>query len=248
MHGITAAAVDRKFIPTKIGGCQVWLRSDLGITTVSGGVSLWANQGVAGISGDARQPTAGNQPTFSASGGINGLPKITWDGSNDRLLWDYLGSNDTTSAQTVMVVAKMAANPHSGFTLISMCDAIARYNEMILDLAGYQNCSMAYSNAGGTMRGYASVLDTACHAYIFGFDGIGSVLANASFIGNYDGATQTIAASGAYGGAGQSAIGSRSDGMFALNGDIYEVCAYNRLLSPAEVLALSYYAKLRYSA
>lgn len=63
-------------------GLAAWYRADRGVT-VATGVSQWDDQ-----SGNARhllQATAVSQPVFSASAGPNGLPALTFDGSNDSM-------------------------------------------------------------------------------------------------------------------------------------------------------------------
>lgn len=39
---------DAAFVPTRLPGCALWLRADLGITLNGSTVSAWANQGTLG--------------------------------------------------------------------------------------------------------------------------------------------------------------------------------------------------------
>lgn len=78
----TGAAVAPEFTPLAISNLQAWYKADAGITLNGSTVSQWADQ-----SGNARhmiQATAANQPTFTASA-KNGLPALTFDGTNDYL-------------------------------------------------------------------------------------------------------------------------------------------------------------------
>ena len=67
--------------PLSIDGCQLWLRSDLGVTN-GAGVSVWEDQ--SGNGHDATQGTATYRPTLQTNQ-INGYPSIRFDGSDDYL-------------------------------------------------------------------------------------------------------------------------------------------------------------------
>jgi hypothetical protein len=71
------------------------------VTTVSGAVSQWNDK-----SGNARnvsQSTAGNRPTYTATG-LNGKAVLTFDGSNDSLLNSSVGLPLGASARSLYVV------------------------------------------------------------------------------------------------------------------------------------------------
>lgn len=74
--GPTLGPSCRPYIPLDEEGCFLWLRSDLGITTVGSGVQVWSNQGTAGSS--FSQGTASQQPVYSATGGAGGWPSLAW--------------------------------------------------------------------------------------------------------------------------------------------------------------------------
>lgn len=71
------------FDPASVAGLQVWLKADAGITQSSGTVSAWADQ--SGNSNSFAQSNGGYQPTYTAAG-QNGLPVVTWGGTNKYLL------------------------------------------------------------------------------------------------------------------------------------------------------------------
>lgn len=74
------------WVPTDIGGCVLWLRSDLGVTKDGSSlVSLWADQ--SGNGNDAAQATAIRRPIWTANQ-LNGQPGIMFDGLNDYFLCD----------------------------------------------------------------------------------------------------------------------------------------------------------------
>jgi hypothetical protein len=63
--GVSAPAV---WTPQKIAGALLWLRADLGVTLVAGGVSAWADQSGAGDTNrNALQSSAPARPTHTAS-------------------------------------------------------------------------------------------------------------------------------------------------------------------------------------
>jgi hypothetical protein len=73
----------RSFVPPDVSGCQLWLRSDLGVTLGAGGggVTTWADQ-----SGNGHDATAagGQQPGYTISS-INNLPSVDCDGTTSLI-------------------------------------------------------------------------------------------------------------------------------------------------------------------
>ncbi len=100
--------VGTAFSPLSIPGSVLWLdATDEDTITKDGSdfVSNWADKSGAG--NDMTQPTATNQPLFLSSG-INGLPVIEFDGSNDFLNGTNAIANlpGTGSAFTLFFVAR----------------------------------------------------------------------------------------------------------------------------------------------
>lgn len=75
---------------------RFWLRSDLGIT-LGTGVSAWADQ--YGLH-SATQGTGANQPALTASA-IDGHPAVTFDGSNDSLVFATLDLPATSASAAI---------------------------------------------------------------------------------------------------------------------------------------------------
>jgi hypothetical protein len=74
------------WVPTNIGGCVLWLRSDLGVTKDGGNlVSSWADQ--SGLGNDVTQGNAAKQPLW-IDAQLNGYPVITCDGTDNILVGD----------------------------------------------------------------------------------------------------------------------------------------------------------------
>lgn len=77
-----------------------YLNGDLGIT-IGTGVSAWADQTVNGR--NAVQATAGNQPTYNASG-LGGRGTVTFDGVDDVLVMSYIPPAPGTTASWYWIV------------------------------------------------------------------------------------------------------------------------------------------------
>lgn len=91
------------YAPKNILGANLaaaW-RSDLGITLGANGVAGWGDQSGNGIA--LLQATGASQPTYNTSGGVNGLPRLTFDGSSKFLQSTSLEA--VTGACTIYAVA-----------------------------------------------------------------------------------------------------------------------------------------------
>lgn len=66
------------FSPVDVADLSAWYRGDLGITLVSGDVSVWADQsGTGDPNKDLQQVTAGNRPVYNTvDAGYNGKPTL----------------------------------------------------------------------------------------------------------------------------------------------------------------------------
>ncbi len=244
MH--SATAVRKTFDPRDIPGCHVWLRSDLGITTASGALSVWANQGTVGNAGDATQTSAPARPTYSVSGGLNGRARISF--SVSYLDWAYARSG----AKTIMVVLKLTSAPGTGSTVYEIYNpASALAAEMLIDLGGYQPVSLIDDWASGFNTGLVGIADalgtSAGHVLTHTFDGVAQL--SSSYTASLDGATKTVVDSGTYGSpAAASHIGGRfPSGTFLFTGDLYEILVYNRVLPVSERDQVNSYLKERYA-
>jgi len=60
-------------------------------------VSAWANTGTVGSTGDMAQGTGANQPVYSTTG-MNGLPTVTFDGSNDFMASGSIASSTLSAS------------------------------------------------------------------------------------------------------------------------------------------------------
>ncbi len=229
--------------PLQLPGCQLWLRSDLGITTVTGNVSAWANQGTRGATMDAAQSTGANRPIYTASGGQNNLPYLTFDGS--RLM--TIGALDSgISPLTIMMVLKCRSLPGTGFSVYSIGGPGT--SEALLDFNTYKNVSYADGWPGGVtaMVGYDFSLGTsAVHYMLHTYDGVDTSTPG-SYAGTQDSVTKSMVASGAYAISSTGALGARIGGTFASDIDLYELIILGALTGPQQAL-LNAYVKARYA-
>jgi PKD repeat protein len=101
----------RKFRPTDIGGCALWLRSDTGVTLNGSTVLSWLD--LSSNSYIAAQSNATAQPTYFNSG-INNLPYLSFDG-NDLLSVNSFSYGLNTSGFLVGKKTNSIVN-HGNFT------------------------------------------------------------------------------------------------------------------------------------
>lgn len=239
--------------PLSIPNAYCWLRSDLGIT-IGTGVSTWANQR-SGISCDGTQATAGKQPAYASSGGLNNRAVLTFNASK-ALEWAL----PLSGAKTVLVVMDQASEPHTGFSIFSIKHDTGGggvfFSEMITDLATYQYTSYLDGILGGAgpgnMTGHNDTLGTTGHVLLHTYDG-GTWTSTSSYTVYLDGVLKTSTASGLDGRVDTDlgSIGARLDSgssiSFGYDGDIYEIAVWNRVLTAVEIKALSLeYAKRIY--
>ena len=88
------------------------VRADLGVTSSSGVVSAWANQGSVAVNGS--QGTAGYRPTIVSGLAPNGKPGIVFDGTDDSIDFAY----DAAWAPAAMTVCVVADVRGSGTQII----------------------------------------------------------------------------------------------------------------------------------
>lgn len=100
--GLATSCAAGGFQPTQLPGCVLWLRADLGVTTVSGNVSAWADQ--SGQGNNYQQVTAIDRPAYSASGGPNSTASINFTGTNSNCLTSVGNSNSYAQPFTLLMV------------------------------------------------------------------------------------------------------------------------------------------------
>ena len=93
---------------TQAGTLLASFESDLGITLTSGKVSTWADQ--SGNSRNLTQTTAGNRPTYFATGGPKNMPYVHGDGA---AFWMNSSYTLPTSGTAIAVVRNTNTSPTS---------------------------------------------------------------------------------------------------------------------------------------
>jgi len=96
-----------KFLP----GLSLWLRSDLGISTVSGLVASWADQSPMG--NGCSQATAALRPTYNPSGGLKNLPYLV-GGAGPVMLSSTTNVVPSDHDRTVWIVMTVGTGNPSG--------------------------------------------------------------------------------------------------------------------------------------
>lgn len=229
-------------------GLALWLRSD---SLSPGAVASWPD--LSASAATCTQSDATKQPTCSASGGLNGQPRVTFDGA--RALQCPLGFANLSAAWTIAIVAKLASEPHSGFSPFSLKSASGSlFTELLLDLATYKYESWV-AEVGNSTRagvGYDVALGTSAGHVLLETYNTGSQSATTSYTASLDGAGETILTSGNFlrTSSDLGSIGGRLTSgnavSFGLVGDLYEVVAYTRVLTSGEQAALVSYLRARY--
>jgi hypothetical protein len=141
----SSATITYQWDPSQLASILYWLRSDRGITTVSGAVSSWAPiiDNTTGPAGPATQATAGNRPTFTASW-TDGLPAISSLASTTL----YLQTGAFTPIASPYTTSIVGQNTADNSTMVTGSTA-ASANPSMWDLTGGE----AYlQTAGGTIE------------------------------------------------------------------------------------------------
>ena len=86
------------FFKHTFSGMQLWLKSDTGVTNVSGKISIWKD--FSGKGNNAIQSDANAQPTL-VNNTLNGYPIVQFDGSNDYLLINTIAQSQPITAFVV---------------------------------------------------------------------------------------------------------------------------------------------------
>lgn len=200
-------------------------RGDLGVTTVSGKVSLWADQ--SGNGNDASQSTAGLRPTFNASNvNFNGAPTVDWDGVDDTMV------SVAASAQPNTVVI-CARNEGSNAAYHALCDGSSA-NQRLLRVEVTSQNFIAYAGATLTDGVWAT---NAKHKVAGVFNGSSGAVRSDSSTTTGDVST---------GSSTGFTLGSNGAGSIPWQGPIAEVLMYDVALTSAQLDVIIAYFTGRY--
>lgn len=212
--------------PKQLPGLFFWVRADLGTTVVTG-VSSWADQSGNGI--NLTQATGANQPALHASGGANNQAFIQWTAGSAMSL-DHTGLSQI--------------QPNEGFVVMHQ-NAASTSTDYILDIsAGGSNGALNVPANTTTIQFAAG---TSQNPSVPAGDHLINVQWNGAASGvGIDGAslvTSTIASNIAELHAGQA--GGLT--TFGMNGSLYEIIIYGRILTVVERNAVKAYVRSRYA-
>lgn len=228
-------------------GLKLWLKADTGVTLSGPSVTAWADQ--SGLGNNYAQATGGKQPTVTSSA-INGLPAVTFDGATQFLTSSF----QIGGAKTVVIVRKLVSTPGAATfgEAYTLKDASNNFSEaLFMNSGGYQPYSLLHNFTGTTAVGDATALDTAWHVGIDTYNN-GTNTLPASYTLTLDSASQTVAASSAFGRAstdlpslGARATSANAGSAFAAI-QIAEVLVYDHVLSGSDMTAVESYLFGRY--
>jgi hypothetical protein len=219
------------FRPPSLLGNILWLRADVGITLNVSDVAVWADQSGAG--NDAVQATAADQPAFSAAGGPNSRPMVSFTRASTEFM-DLTGISDASNDYTVFFVISPTADANS-HTLLSTAGTVTgmSFQENVGGL-------VRLSDAAGRQLMPRTLLD---QILTYDVDSTGTAVQ-----GYRDGVvlgSDTASATNSF--AGTTAIGRFHGGGIGYDGGISEIIVYNRVLTAAERALVHAYLSARYA-
>ena len=219
-----------------------WLRGDLGVTQSSNAISAWADQSVNGIT--VTQGTAGAKPTYSATGGPNNKPCVTFDGG-DTLTALTIAQTTVFGASAGTVGIVMNPTGGTGGVIPCMWYQTVNSNNMYLYLNTASN-TIKFEYGDDTNGNSTSTLMTvdAWHYYVITC--VNSTTHTAFKDGVADGNSPfTVTSSVLSSANGTIDIGSYG-GAVAFTGAIAEIVWFKTALGTADGTALGDYFAARH--
>lgn len=235
---ITAVAV---IYPSTISQLEIWSRSDLGVyqdaaktnpCTDGTTVYTWDNMGNTALTADYIQATAGSRPTYNTAGGVNGLPRISFNSDLLRLV-----SGSFAQSYTIVIAGKYIGNV-AGYAPLMWDDAVT--SQVTIDNT---NADKTYMYAGGATPTQGTLPWGGNVGWVVAIFSAGASSLYTSGISNLS-AAPAVGAS-AFGTA--SNIGGHSGGNYLI-GDEYEVMLFSKALNATEITNLNAYLYSRYWA
>ncbi len=227
--------------PSAIANLEIWARSDTGVyqdaaktvpCTANGDlVYTWDNMGNTALTADFIQATALLRPTYNATGGANGKPRISFNSNMMRLV-----SGTFAQPVTLVVIGKYTGNS-AGFAAWLWSDS--------------SNVQMATLTAqADDFYLYAGVTTLNGTKKLNGLPGIGIGIVNGSSGSLYTNCISNLPGGnlGAQAFDVAATIGGYSGGAgYYLIGDEYEVMLFSRALTLQEICQIQIYAQQYYN-
>jgi len=227
---------------------HAWYRSDLGITLNGSNVAAWADQ--SGNGRHAIQTTAGNQPPYSASGGVNNLPYVTSVTSSSRGLyagvaadWEALHNG---VGMTVAFVGKNNSGPFGNYQLATQHSSGVNRGFAFSQVSGSAAHALVGNGTAAVALAAAPTANNVTHKYVVTYrSGV-----NPDLVLRLDGAVGATASETATPSASDPphplGIGFSGAGGFAANARVYEIVILARVATASEITALEAYFLARY--
>lgn len=209
------------FDPSSIGGLLLWTASDE-ITGLSDGnkVSTWLD--VSGNNNDFSNVTSAEQPLYKVNI-VNGKPAVYWDGGGDR----HLDAGMSITAKHIFVVAKFEGATFSTFNGL--------FSGIVND-----DANIVFTGGSGTTRWF----DSGAVTTLYRMNGTAYAEAAMEAPMNQAG---VLSISNSAGWAIAPRIGiDRGTGTRAWNGWVFEVLAYDSVLSASDAGSVEEYLANRY--
>ena len=225
--------IDTPFFPTDITGCALWLDgADTSSITMTGtAVTSWADK-----SGNARNATAFNSPTYSAS-----ALGIVMNGTNNYM----------TSSVTVPTATHCLFAVHSPTTItgnLTGNTSLFRFQSTYYIVFPYMN--------GTTPRGYINSQDSTTTAYNTSVLVENSVANTINVIAaNIAATSQTIYKNGVIQSTGAGSLSNVTSDSLTIgtlgseyySGTIYEMIVYNTTLTTAQIAQVNKYLQSKWN-
>lgn len=245
--------IDSSWLPTQIADLYAWYRSD-DVTLVSNKVSQLNDK--SGNGRHATQTTAGNRPTYSATGGLNNLPYFSTTESystgtglfaGTTGTWNFL--HDGTGA-TVFVVAK-TTGLYWLWLLGTHQNSVTEVGYSISSTSDPGNVfSCNVGNGSGVVSGFwlnSFVVDPSkYHKWITTFKTAPSY--EDAFWMKVDNKQlgTPIIRTPSTSNSGKLGIGFGGSGLYPATSQFHEIIIFNRKLSPDEIRVVEAYLNNRY--
>ena len=238
---ISSVSSSSIILPSAIPGLQAWWRSDLGVSSTSGGsVTSWVDQSSNAYS---LAPVV-NAISYVSSGGVNNLPYLSWPGGALQ------GGSDLTCS-TFPVVNQpldcfLVLRPTQGVSTFgtnyyAMDFGSGNNNATQISQSTYPPLVVGMYNGSATNLGSLTVGTDYVVETLFNADGSSQVYLNGVSQG-----TGTVGTGNTTGGISIGCYYANSSGHYCYVGYIYEAIVYTTTLSSANRTAINAYFQSRY--
>jgi hypothetical protein len=243
-YGYPTGGGNRGSLPSDIPNLGLWLKADAGITLVGGAVDAWADQ--SGNGRDFSAPALANRPAYS--GTINGLPVLTFDGTDDYLSGNASSLNiaQNVNGLTIIAVVKTGLDTLQRYVCVGSGTSLTQARAAIgvtttqWELAGRRLDADSLQTLTGGVDNTNYVIQSAMFRY--------SVATAGLFINS---ASQVDSAFQTAGNTSNTAslrfvLGCNINLANFLVGDIAEVIIYQRAISVAERNSVERYLSVKW--